>query len=276
MDAEGALCGDLLRHFADGLVGFGMLRESDEGSAGAQDAGLLTRNGGDGGAEVFLVVEGDVGDDRKDRLDDVDGVEAAAGPTSRMAMSTGTPKVSPSFIGEVEEGERGEGFEVAGMVGQASLRALRRGGWPASSTWKIKAGEVGFGDFGGGYRLGEANTEILELRSRMTSCGEGCGDTDAFGDAGEVGRGVEAGAEAGGREDGAEGGGGAALAVGSGDEDRGEAGLRVAEGVGEGAHVGELELAPRRAWGEFETERGEGFDRCSEGHGLILVARPAS
>ena len=42
-----------------------------------------------------------------------------------------------------------------------------------------------------------------------------------------------------------EGGGGAAFAVGSGDEDGGEGGLRVAEGRGEDAHVGEVELA---AW----------------------------
>src|ERR1700712_2318473 len=45
--------------FADGLVGLGVLGEGDEGSARAEDAGLFAGDGGNGVAEVVLVVEGD-------------------------------------------------------------------------------------------------------------------------------------------------------------------------------------------------------------------------
>jgi hypothetical protein len=78
---------------------------------------------------------------------------------------------------------------------------------------------------------------------------------------------------AGGGEDARERGGGAALAVGSGDEDRGEGELGVAEGCGEGAHVGEVELAARRGWGcggQLVAEGVEMVDRCGVGHGGIL------
>ena len=63
---------------ADGLVGLGVLRQGDEGAVGAEDAGLLAGDLGDGVAEVLLVVEGDVGDDREQRIDDVGSVEATA------------------------------------------------------------------------------------------------------------------------------------------------------------------------------------------------------
>ena len=64
--------------FADGLVGLGMLGEGDEGAVGAEDAGLFAGDLGDGVAEVVLVVEGDVGDDGEEGVDDVGGVETAA------------------------------------------------------------------------------------------------------------------------------------------------------------------------------------------------------
>ncbi len=57
--------------FAYGLVGFGVLGESDEGAVGAEDAGLFAGDLGDGVAEVVLMVEGDVGDDGEERVDDV-------------------------------------------------------------------------------------------------------------------------------------------------------------------------------------------------------------
>ena len=86
-------------------------------------------------------------------------------------------------------------------------------------------------------------------------------------------RGVEAGAVAGSGEDAGEGGGGGAFAVGSGDQDGGEGGLRVAERGGEDAHVGEVELAAGSAgcgWGELVAQGVEMVDRGGVGHGAIL------
>src|SRR5665213_2703241 len=64
--------------FADGLVGLGVLRERDQSAVLAQDAGFFAGDFGDGVAEVFLVVERDVGDDGEHGIDDVGGVETAA------------------------------------------------------------------------------------------------------------------------------------------------------------------------------------------------------
>jgi len=95
--------------FADGLVGLGMLGQGDQRAVGAQDAGFFTRDLGDGRAQVFLVVERDVGDDGEDGLDDVGGVETPA----QADFEDGDIDLA---LGEVEEGERGEGLEVAGVV----------------------------------------------------------------------------------------------------------------------------------------------------------------
>ena len=91
-------------------------------------------------------------------------------------------------------------------------------------------------------------------------------------------RGVEGGAVAGGGEDAGEGGGGAAFAVGSGDEDGREGGLGVAEGRGEDAHVGEVELAAWRGGrrggvkcrSQLMPQGVEMVDGCVVGHGGIL------
>ncbi len=71
MDMEGNSC------LADGLICFRMLRKGDEGTTGTQNAGFLMRNGGDGGPEPFLMIEGDVGKYGKEGVDDVGGVEAS-------------------------------------------------------------------------------------------------------------------------------------------------------------------------------------------------------
>ena len=103
--------------FADGLVGFGVLGEGDEGAVGAEDAGLFAGDLGDGVAEVVLMVEGDVGDDGEEGVDDVGGVESASeayfedGDVDRALAS------SDPFSSEVEEGEGGEDLEEAGRVG---------------------------------------------------------------------------------------------------------------------------------------------------------------
>ena len=64
--------------FADGLIRLGVLGQGDKGAVGAKDAGLFAGDLCDGVAEIVLVVERDVGDDREQRVDDVGGVQAAA------------------------------------------------------------------------------------------------------------------------------------------------------------------------------------------------------
>src|SRR6266700_1409802 len=64
--------------FADGLVGVWVLRKGNQGAFCTEDAGFFAGDGGDGRAEVFLVVERDVGDDGEDGVDDVGRVEPAA------------------------------------------------------------------------------------------------------------------------------------------------------------------------------------------------------
>ena len=198
-------------YFADGLVGLRVLGEGDEGSVGAEDAGFFAGDFADGVAEVVLVIKGDVGDDREQGLDDVGSVEAA----SEAHFEDGD---ADFLLAEVEEGQGGEGFEEAWMVREGGFGDETAGG---VVDVEVEAGEVVVGD-------------------------GGAVDPDALVDAGEVRGGVEGGAVAGGGEDAGERGGGRALAVGSGDEDGGESGLRIAEGGGENAHVGEVEFAARR------------------------------
>ena len=200
--------------FADGLVGLGVLGEGDEGAVGAEDAGLFAGDGGDGGAEVLLVVERDVGKDGEDWLDDVGGVKTAA----EAYFEDGNVDL---LLSEIEEGDGGKDLEVAGWVRELSFSDEAGGG---GVRLEIEAGEV----------------FVVDLEAV---------DLDALVEADKVGRGVEGGAVARGGEDAGEGGGGGTFAVGSGDEDGGEGGLRVAEGMGEGAHVGEVPLAARGAVG---------------------------
>ena len=90
---------------------------------------------------------------------------------------------------------------------------------------------------------------------------DGMGELDALVDAAEVRAGVESCTVAGSGEDGGQGCGGGAFAVGAGDEDGGEAPLRVAECGAEAAHVLEVE-APFRARRQLRdecVEMGDGF-----------------
>ena len=224
--------------FSDGLVGLGMLGEGDEGSVGAEDAGFFASDLGEGVAEVVLVVEGDVGDDGDEGGDNVGGVETA----TEAYFEDGDVDF---LFRKIRKGEGGEDFEEAGVVWEGALADEAFGG---GVDLEVEAGEVFVRDL-----------EAVDL--------------DAFVDAREVGRGVEGGAVAGGREDARERGGGATLAVGSGDEDGGEGQLRIAEGCGEDAHVGEVEFAARRCGGgggQLLAEGVEMVDRCVVGHGSIL------
>ena len=64
--------------FADRLIGFRMLGQGNEDAVRAENAGLLAGDLGDGVAEVVLMVEGDVGDDGEQGVDDIGGVQTAA------------------------------------------------------------------------------------------------------------------------------------------------------------------------------------------------------
>ncbi len=163
--------------FADGLVGFGVLGEGDEGAVGAKDAGFFAGDLGDGVAQVVLMVEGDVGDDREEGVDDVGGVETASqayfqdGDVDRLCVGS---SAGICFISsEVEEGYRGENLEEAGGVGEIAGIDETTGGFV---DLKVEAGEVFVGYLG-------------------------AVDLDALVDADQVGRGVEAGAIASGGED---------------------------------------------------------------------------
>ncbi len=133
---------------------------------GAEDAGLLAGDLGDGVAEVVLMVEGDVGDDGDEGVDDVGGVEAAA----EAYFEDGYVDF---LLSEVEEGEGGEDLEEAWVVREGSLADEAFG---CGVYVEVEAGEVFVGDL-----------DAVDL--------------DALVDAGEVGRRVEASAVARGGED---------------------------------------------------------------------------
>lgn len=118
---------------------------------------------------------------------------------------------------EIEEGEGGKDLEEARVVGKGALGDEAVSG---VIDLEVEAGEIFVRD-------------LFAV------------DLDTLVDADEVRRGVESGAIAGGGQDAAERGGGAAFAVGSGDEDSRKGALRIAKGSHEGAHMGEVEFAAR-------------------------------
>jgi hypothetical protein len=193
------------------------------------------------------MIEGDVGEDGEERIDDVGGVETSSEADFEDGDVYG-PLMGWAWLREVQKGECGEDLEEAGRVGKGA----------------------GFDEVPGGF-------VYLEVEAGKVFVGDGDAvDLDALVDADEVGRGVEAGAVASGREDAGEGSGGRAFAIGSGDQDRGKGLLRVSESGGEGAHVGEIELSPRRAGGrgrEFMAKSVQMVDRCGVGHAAILGDR---
>ena len=221
-----------------------MLREGDQGAARAEDSGLFAGDLGDGVAEIVLVIEGDVGDDRDQRFDDVGGIETAAHADLEDGDIDGMSSIC-LLSGKVQETEGRDGLEEAGGVRQG---AFANEALSSVVDAEVEAGEVFVGDLD-------------------------AVDPDALVDSGEVGGGVEAGAVSGGVEDAGEGSGGGALAVGSGDENRREGGLRVAEGCSKDAHVGEVELTPGGVGGwrsELVAQGVEMIDRCAVRHAAIL------
>ena len=113
-DVEGC-CG-----FAYDLIGFGVLGEGDEGAVGTEDASLFAGDLGDGVAEVVLMVEGDVGEDGEERIDDVGGVETASEAyfeDGDVDGGLGCPGAIGFVSCEVEEGKGGEDLEETGRMG---------------------------------------------------------------------------------------------------------------------------------------------------------------
>jgi hypothetical protein len=168
------------------------------------------------------MVEGDVGEDGDEGVDNVGGVETTAeayfedGDVDCCAQGERRLRRGVFCLTrEVEKREGSDDFKEAGGVGELVGFDEVAGSFVDA---EVEAGEVFVGD------LAAVNL-------------------DALVDAAEMGRGVEGGAIAGGGEDAGKGGGGAAFAVGSGDEDGREGELGVAEGFGKDAHMVELELA---------------------------------
>ena len=62
---------------ADGLVRFRKLREGDKDAVFAEDTAFFRGDFSNGVAEVFLVVESDVGDDAEEWVDDVGSIQTA-------------------------------------------------------------------------------------------------------------------------------------------------------------------------------------------------------
>ena len=200
---------------ADGLVGLGMLREGDEAcrrGAGCRPFRGRSRRWCCPGSPV---VEGDVGEDGEQRIDDVGGVETA----SEAHFEDGDLDVA---LGEVEEGQRGEGLEEAGVMRQLAGRdEVLRGLVDA----EVEAGEVSSGS-----REMSRDNDGCQMAAAV--------DADALVDANEMRRGVERGAIAGGGEDAGQRGGSRAFAVGPGDQDGGELALRIAQRAGPGRACG--------------------------------------
>ena len=146
----------------------------------------------------------------------------------------------------MQEGHRGDGLKEAGRsrqktFGDEPLRCVYDG-------FEVPA-EVIVGD------KGVFHADLRDLMGDLRRTRE---NPDSLVDAHQVRRGVEAGAQAGGGEDAGESGGGGAFAIGAGDEHGAKALLGIAERSHEGAHLGQLELAPGLAGGGVQL-RAQGL-----------------
>ncbi len=176
-------------------------------------------------AQPLGVVERDVGDDGKHRLDDVGRIQASAEADFEH-------RDIDFFGGKLQKSHRGDGLEEAGGTGQAAFgdQFFRRVDDGFEPLAEIVVGNQGVGNLMGGIRCSRQYLHALVH-------------------AHQVRRRIEAGAQAGGAEDRSERGGGRALAVGARDEDGTELLLRIAQRSHEGAHLGQFELAPGLAGG---------------------------
>ncbi len=111
----------------------------------------------------------------------------------------------------------------------------------------------------------------VNVAAKSASLISALADADAFVDAHQVRRGVQAGAQAGGFQDAGQHGGGGAFAVGAGDVDGAELLVRIAEMRGEGADVCEVEFggAGVLGRGQFAAQGEEIADGLVVGHGWL-------
>src|SRR5271166_1251667 len=200
------------------IIGLGMLRQRDHQSIFANDSGLLASDFTNRVAQIFLVVERDIGNDREQRIDDVGGIEASA----HFNFEHGDLRAD---AGKVLEGYDSEHLEETGMPRKlAGMQQLLCGALDAI----VNLAELDIGD---GLAV----------------------DANALVDTHEMGRAVEGGLVSGGAQDGRQRCCSGAFAVGSGDQDAGETALRVAQRSQHLEHVGEVELV-RRCGGELVSE----------------------
>ena len=101
------------RRLTDRLVCLRMLRQRDQRSLRTQDASLLPRNFGNRVAQVVLVVQRDVRNDRDQRIDDVGGVQ----PAAQTNLKHGDIDL---LLRIVEKRQRRQRLEEAGVMGQST------------------------------------------------------------------------------------------------------------------------------------------------------------
>src|SRR6185295_80634 len=184
---EAEIRAELLCHLPNRIRGLGLLDPGERRPAGAQDARLLARDGGEGVPQVLAVIEADRGDEGEDRIAQVRGIE----PAAEAHFDDG--EVHP-LLGEPGEGCQGDRFEVGG-----------------GST---------------GLALGESD-EVRQQPGEPGGRDRPAVDPQPLLDALEMRGGVEAGAVTGGARHGREERRGRALAVGAGYEDGRESALRL-------------------------------------------------
>ena len=97
--------------FANHLVGFGVLGQSDQRAAAAENTGLFTGDFADGIAKPLHVIERDVGDDRKQRIDDIGRIEPSTQAHFKNRDFNG-------WFGEAQKCHRGKGLEETGRLRQ--------------------------------------------------------------------------------------------------------------------------------------------------------------
>jgi hypothetical protein len=114
------------------------LGESDQRAVCAENPGLFAGDCGDGVAQIVLMVEGDIGQNRKDGVDDVGGIEAA----TETDFEDGDIDL---LLGVIEEGEGGKDLEEAWRVGQCGRFDEAAGGL---IDMEVEAGEVFVGNLG--------------------------------------------------------------------------------------------------------------------------------
>ncbi len=192
-----------------------MLRQRDQEAVRAKDAGLFSRDGGKRRPEPALVIHGNVGHYGYQRVHDIGRIEPPAQPYLKHCQVDRRVACR-----ELEKCDRCDHLEKGRRVGKAAF------------SDQFCRGAV---------YLEEPLREFLVLYLAAI-------DPDAFIRALQVWRGVEPNSKPRSLQNGRERRRGRTLAICAGNQNRREAPLGVAKRGEQGAHVGELKLAPRLAW----------------------------